>query len=93
MSLAEAARLAGIIRADPASAIAAAAEGWEHPMSRTDAILADLYDLEHAKGNFKKSSTYPRPFSKPANMRRHGDAKLSPADFHAIWDAKGKAPV
>ena len=46
--------------------LAAAVEEWEYPLSRTDAILADMWDLSYAKAGTKKRERYPRPFKSKA---------------------------
>lgn len=68
----EALRLIRIIRADPSSMLAAAVEDWEYPLSRTEAILADMWDLSYAKAGAKKRERYPRPFKTKDNMQRWG---------------------
>lgn len=52
-------RMVKILRADPSSALAAAIEGWDHPISREALILMDIFDLDHAI-NSKKT---PKPHS------------------------------
>lgn len=74
MSLAEAARLTVILRADPSSAMTAAVEGWTHPVSREAAVLMDLWDLEHAKAGPKRRAEYPRAWKPSHEVRRRGDA-------------------
>lgn len=58
----EALDLIRVLRSDPSSMLAAAIEEWAYPLSRTDAILADMWDLSYAKAGAKKRETYPRPF-------------------------------
>jgi hypothetical protein len=70
----EALDLIRILRSDPASMLAAAVEGWDYPLSRTDAILADMWDLSYAKAGAKKQERYPRPFKDPARLKRRGNA-------------------
>lgn len=55
-----------ILRRDPSSQIAAAVEGWDHPLSREAAVLMDVWDLEYAKAGTKKREQYPRPFKTKA---------------------------
>lgn len=74
MEWGEAYRLARILRADPASQVAAALEGWDFPIERTTAALLDLFDLEFAKGSKKPKAHPGRPW-KPTNKRRFGDRK------------------
>lgn len=70
----EAIRLARHLRGDPSSAIATAVEGWAYPLSRLEAMIADLWDLEHAKAGAKKPMTYPRPYKTDEKKVRHGTA-------------------
>lgn len=74
MSLTTAARQVQIIRSDPSSALAAAIEGWDHPISREAAILMDLWDLEYAKSGTKKPSRYPRPYVVKGEQVQRGKA-------------------
>lgn len=70
----EALDLVRIIRADPSSQLAAAIEGWDHPLERLGWMLADLIDVQgYAK--HKKWKPYPRPV-KPKDSIEHisGDA-------------------
>ncbi len=77
--------------------LAAAVEGWDYPLARTDSILMDLYDLEFAKAGSKKRSTYPRPFkTDDGTSTRRGNTKgRSQADVLAILAraGHGEAPV
>lgn len=74
MSLAEASRLVGIIRADPSSALAASIEGWDHPVSREAAVLMDLWDLTAAVTGAKRPPKYTRPWKVASDTARHGNA-------------------
>lgn len=67
-------RLIGLLRADPGSQTAAAAEGWEYPFPREQALAADLWDLEHAKAGPKKKASYPRPYGATPESKRRGNA-------------------
>ena len=70
----EAIRLVGILRADPSSALAAAMEGWDHPISREALILMDLFDLDMAvNAGKKKPKPYPRPWKQKTNVQKHGN--------------------
>lgn len=73
MDWAEAVDLCLILRADPSSMLAAAMEGWEHPISREALVLMDLFDLEHAVNSGKrKPKPHPgRPFRSDDGVR-HG---------------------
>ena len=46
VSWGEALRLVKLLRADPTSWLFATIEGWDYPASRTELLLADMYDLE-----------------------------------------------
>ncbi|WP_051549262.1 hypothetical protein [Nocardioides sp. URHA0032] len=60
ITLAEVARLAVILRRDPSSAVAAALEGWDYPISREALAILDLYDLTMAANNDSKKGR-PKP--------------------------------
>lgn len=71
----EAIDLVRVLRTDPSSMLAASVEKWDYPFSRTEVILADIWDLSHAKAGPKKPERYPRPFKTPdASTKRHGNA-------------------
>jgi hypothetical protein len=76
----EAIRLAGILRADPSSMLAASMEGWKYPLSREAAAILDLFDLEHAKANRKAKPHMGRPWADKAETRRRGNAAGRSAD-------------
>lgn len=66
------ARLIVILRSDPSSAIAAALEGWDYPITREALLLADLYDLEVAVNTPKGKRPEPhpiRPFKSKSTKR------------------------
>jgi hypothetical protein len=74
MSWGEVLRLLTILRADPSSMIAAAMEGWTHPVSREALILMDHFDLDMrvATGDKKKAPPHPgRPWSQSAKTTQH----------------------
>lgn len=78
VTLSEVARLVVILRSDPSSAIAAALEGWDYPISREALLIADLYDLTVlANSDSKKGRPKPhpgRPFkSDDHRERKYGD--------------------
>lgn len=53
--------------------LAASVEDWEYPLSRTDAVLMDMWDLSYAKAGVKKRERYPRPFKqKSSTTQRWG---------------------
>ena len=90
VSIFEVARLVQIIRQDPSSMIAASVDGWDYPMSRAEAILADQYDLSYAKTGAKGRKPYPRPFKAAGASERHGDAGgMTRADVIARMRALG----
>lgn len=75
MGWGEAIRQVRILRADPSSMTAAAIEGWDYPMSRIEAILADQYDLSYAKTGAKDRKPYPRPYEvKDETKTRRGNS-------------------
>lgn len=85
ITLMEMARLLQIVRADPSSALAAAVEGWDHPVSREAAILMDLWDLEAAKSGIKQPPTYPRVWKVTGPSEQYGDAAgRSPEEVKAL---------
>lgn len=70
----EAVDLAQIIHADPSSAVAAAALGWDYPMSREALILLDTFDLQHAANSSKRPKPHPmRPKSQSKRTNRYGN--------------------
>lgn len=80
----EAVRLARWLRGDPSSAIATAAEGWEYPLSRLEAMIADLWDLEYMKASSKKPIKYPRPYkTNQEKVRRGNAAGRTPEQVHS----------
>ena len=86
----EALDLVRILRADPASMLAAAMEGWDYPMPREAAILADLYDLQYAKTGAKHRKPYPRPWETKGKTQRYGNTGgRSRAEVVAILNALG----
>lgn len=72
ITLAEVARLVVILRRDPSSAIAAALEGWDYPISRETLVLADLYDLT-GQANTAKGKWRSHPGHRPwkTDTREH----------------------
>lgn len=70
----EAIRLAAILRADPSSALAAAVEGWEYPISREALIAMDQFDLTYAATGAKNRQPYKRPFKVTGDASRRGKA-------------------
>jgi len=88
----EALDLVKILRADPASMLAAAMEGWDHPISREALILMDQFDLDMAvNAGKKKPKPYPRPWkTSDKTTQRHGNAGgRSRAEVARILNAHG----
>lgn len=89
----EALRLVKILRADPSSMIAAALEGWDHPISREALILMDQFDLDLqvATGGKAKDKHPGRPYRTDDRTRtRHGNAAgRSHAEIRDILNAHG----
>lgn len=70
----EAVDLARVIHADPSSATAAAALGWDYPLSREALVLLDLFDLQHAANASKKPKPHPmRPKGSTKQSNRYGN--------------------
>ena len=69
-----------ILRNDPSSQIAAAIEGWDHPITREALALFDVYDVTVAANSDKRKRPKPhpgRPFKLNAatqGERQRGDA-------------------
>lgn len=74
MGWGEAVRLAGILRADPSSMLAASMEGWKYPVTREAIALARLYDLEYAKTGAKRREPYPMPWNEDGVKTSRGNA-------------------
>lgn len=54
--------------------MAAAIEGWDHPISREALILMDHFDLDMAvNAGKKKPKPYPRPWKVKGNVQKHGN--------------------
>ena len=84
MGWGETLRLTRILRADPSSMLAAALEGWDHPVPRTDAILMDLWDLTYKAAGAKRPEPYPRPWKQVHTERRGNAAGRTPDEVKAI---------
>lgn len=88
MSWGEALRLCEVLASDPSSHVAAAIGRWDHPVSREQAVLMDLFDLQHAAKSKKKPKPYPRPW--PAEgTRRRGKTTRTRAEVVAILNDHG----
>lgn len=85
MGWGEAVRAVRTLRADPSSMLAAAVEGWDHPLSRVEAILMNHYDLTFKATGAKNPTPYPRPFATDkAKSRRGNAAGRTPEQVKAI---------
>lgn len=91
MEWGEALRQTQILRGDPATMLAAAAEGWDYPLSRGDAYLLDLYDLQYAKTGVKGRKPHPgRPYADQGKSKKVGNVGgRTRADVVAILNAHG----
>lgn len=69
MTCGEAWRLLGLLAADPSSHVAAALSGWDHPVSREQIVLMDLFDLQHASKSKNRPKPYPRPWKNRTRSR------------------------
>ena len=68
---------------DPSSAIYAAANEWDYPLSREGLVLADLFDLTVQANSSKKIRVqYPRPFVQGG--KRLGRTKRSRKEVLAL---------
>lgn len=95
ITLAEIARLAVILRRDPSSAVAAALEGWDYPISREALAILDLYDLTMAansdgkKGTPKPHGGRPWPLDNKQERRWGNTGGRSREEVVAILNAHG----
>jgi hypothetical protein len=88
MTWGEAVRLTDLLLEDPSSMVAAKASGWEHPITREDAVLRDLFDLQHMAKSDRKPKPYPRPWPSEGRRRR-GRTKMTRAEVVAVLNAHG----
>ncbi len=89
MSWGEAIRLAQQVASDPASAISAALNGWDYPLSREALALLDLYDA-YTDVHYKGPKPYPRPWaSKPKSGVAKPDASLTQEEIIAALRRAG----
>jgi hypothetical protein len=80
----EAYRLILTLHSDPESWLQASVAGWEHPVSRDFAVLADLYDLQHASKSKRRPKPYPRPWEGADQRLRNAKKKrMSPEQLRA----------
>lgn len=83
MTYGKAWRMVEILLGDMSSQIAAAVSGWSSPISRTDATLRDLYDLQYRTKAGRKAVDYPRPWDE-RGKKIGGDNIVSIDEFRAI---------
>lgn len=70
--------------ANPLSALTAAEQGWERPVSYEWLLLADLYDMQRQKASKRRSRPYPRPTTKRTRIGGQNTVKRSRAEVSAI---------
>jgi FMN phosphatase YigB (HAD superfamily) len=58
---------------DPRSRLQAVVAGWDHPVSREEVVLMDLFDLQHSSKAKRKPKPYPRPW--PIAKKKYGGKK------------------
>src|SRR5690606_9493973 len=87
----EAARLARLLGNDPSSKIAAALAGWDYAATRTELLLADLYDLTVlAHSDRKKGKPKPHPMRPVAPDKAQ---RRSPKRAAGVTDAQVMAAM
>lgn len=88
MGLGEAARLMGILLADPSSATGAAAHRLTQPVSLEARVIADLWDLVMGAAAGKKAVPYKRPWmpekKRPTRVLKPA-ARITQDEFKARW--------
>lgn len=87
MPWSEAIALVQTLRSDPSSAIAAALEGWDRPVSTEALVLMDLFDLDITVNSKNRPELHPgRPYKQKSERReRHGNAAgRTPAQVLAL---------
>jgi hypothetical protein len=82
----EALRLTRILAGDPSSQIAASVAEWEHPISREDMTLRDIFDLQHKAAGAKRPKPYPRPWPDKTKRTFGGGTRMTVAELRAILD-------
>lgn len=84
MTWGETVRLVQHLAGDPSSALCAALNEWDYPLSREAIVLADLFDLQHLSKAKRKPPTYTRPWHE--GRRRFGRTSLTPERLRQILD-------
>lgn len=70
--------------------VCAAMEGWAYPFPREAIILADLYDLQHARTGAKNRRPYPRPYPEgKVRVRMKPRASVSQEQIRAALASQG----
>jgi hypothetical protein len=80
MSWGEAWDLVLVLLTDPTSRIAAAVNGWAHPLSHEAQAVLDLFDLQNIR-TYGRGKGKPKPHPRPWDPRpeRYGKTDLSPS--------------
>lgn len=98
MTWGEAFRHTTTLAGDPSTQLASALSGWGRPVSREQAVLMDLYDLQHliawSQGGSKgsKPKPYPRPWQVD-NTRRVKPSVSQDEVIRALRFAGHTAPI
>jgi len=91
MSWAESWRLFKELAIDPSSHIGAALGGYDYPLSREAAILADTFDLViqiNRDPKKPKPKPYPRPWPEDVDTRHVGKTNLTPDEAPGVLSAQ-----
>lgn len=88
MSWGEAIRLTEILLVDPSSMLAAVREQWKYPVTRAEAVLMDLYDLEHRVNSRTKPQPYQRPWE-TRQKRQRGKTDMTRQQVVAVLNQFG----
>ncbi|WP_353809074.1 hypothetical protein [Agromyces sp. SYSU T00194] len=80
----EARALVQALMASPESRLTAATQGWERPASWEWFALADLIDVERAKGSRRRQRPYPRPIAKRSKLGGKKTVRRTAAEVRAI---------
>lgn len=98
MTWGEACRLARLLRGDPSSMLAAAIEGWDHPISREALAALDLFDLmvqvnsDPKKPKPKPHHGRPWKFDDVERTRRGNAAGRTPEQVKALLRSRFGQP-